>query len=181
MSRWIFIKFGMDIIFPTRICSIIQSCSPGGTTAQEWASHIAMHANISIHVVVYVCVCWQQFCCRVDLECFGGVQVALMQKYAVLIGMNGAGLTNGLYLPPGGVVIQLVPHRYRLQVNNVAFGELLRGGAGGGYLEWHNKHANLTDYQHGDTVVAVSEIVDIARRALDMFESAQRRQAKDEL
>jgi len=104
-----------------------------------------------------------------------------MQKYAVLIGMNGAGLTNGLYLPPGSVVIQLVPHPYRLQVNHVAFGELLRGGAGGGYLEWQNKHANLTDFQHGDTVVTVSEILDIARQALDMFESTRQYQANEEL
>jgi len=108
--------------------------------------------------------------------------VALMQKYAVLIGMNGAGLTNGLYLPPGGVVVQLVPHPYRLQVNHVAFGELLRGGAGGGYLEWHNKQAHLTDYQHGDTVVSVPEMRDIAQQALNMFESARRRyRANEEL
>ena len=104
-----------------------------------------------------------------------------MQKYAVLIGMNGAGLTNGLYLPPGGVVVQLVPHPYRLQVNSVAFGELLRGGAGGGYLEWHNKHANLTDYQHGDTVVTVSEVMVIAQQALNLFVSARRYHTNDEL
>jgi len=107
-------------------------------------------------------------------------QVALMQNYAVVMGMNGAGLTNGLYLPPGGVVVQLVPHPYRLQLNSVEFGVLLRGGAGGGYLEWHNGHANLTDYRSGDTVVTVSEIVDVARKALEMFETA-RRQLHDEL
>jgi len=102
-----------------------------------------------------------------------------MQKYAVLIGMNGAGLTNGLYLPPGGVVVQLVPRPYRLQVNNVEFGELLRGGAGGGYLEWH---ANVTDYQNGDTIVTVSEIIDVAQQALGMFDSArQQYHANEEL
>ena len=104
-----------------------------------------------------------------------------MQKYAVLIGMNGAGLTNGLYMPPGGVVIQLVPYAFRVQLNNVKFGELLRGGAGGGYIEWHNRHANLTVYNNGNTVVTVSELVDIAREALDMFESTRRRRSNDEL
>ena len=104
-----------------------------------------------------------------------------MQKYAVLIGMNGAGLTNGLYLPSGGVVIQLVPHQSKVVLNNVAFGELLRGGAGGSYLEWCAPHANLTVNRLGDTVVAVSEVIDIARRALDMFESARRRLPNDEL
>jgi len=104
-----------------------------------------------------------------------------MQKYAVLIGMNGAGLTNGLYLPPGGVVIQLVPYPFRLELNNVSFGELLRGGGGGGYIEWRNQHANLTVYNNGNTVVTVSELVNIVREALDMFEAAQQRQSNDEL
>ena len=104
-----------------------------------------------------------------------------MQNYAVLIGMNGAGLTNGLYLPPGGVVVQLVPHPYRLQVNNVAFGELLQAGAGGGYIEWHNNHANLTGYDTGDTVVTTSEVVNIVKKALDIFEVTRRHQSGDEL
>jgi len=104
-----------------------------------------------------------------------------VQKYRVLIGMNGAGLTNGLYLPPGGVVIQLLPHPYRLQLNYDEFAELLRGGAGGGYIEWHNKHANLTDHDSGDTVVTVSEVVDLARQALKMFQLAQHRHSNDEL
>jgi len=101
--------------------------------------------------------------------------VVLMQNYAVLIGMNGAGLTNGLYLPPGGVVVQLVPHPHQIEVNNVAFGELLRGGAGGGYIEWRNQHENLTLNSRGDTIVTISEVVNIARQALDMFETVRRR------
>jgi len=105
-----------------------------------------------------------------------------MQKYAVLVGMSGAGLTNGLYLRPGGVVVQIVPHPYRLQLNTVEFGELLRGGAGGGYMEWHNQYANLTDYQHGNTNVTVSELIDVVQQALDEFDKSPRRHhANDEL
>ena len=33
-----------------------------------------------------------------------------MQKYTVLVGVNGAGLMNGLYLPPHAVAVQLVPY-----------------------------------------------------------------------
>ncbi len=33
-----------------------------------------------------------------------------MQKYTVLVGVNGAGLMNALYLPPFAVAVQLVPY-----------------------------------------------------------------------
>ena len=80
-----------------------------------------------------------------------------MQNYSILVGMNGAGLTNGLYLPPGGVVIQLVPYPYRVSVNNLALGELLRGGAGGGYTEWRNEHADLTVYDPSSSVATSNQ------------------------
>ena len=37
-------------------------------------------------------------------------QVAAVQKYTVLIGVNGAGLMNAIYLPEGSVAVQLVPY-----------------------------------------------------------------------
>ena len=50
-----------------------------------------------------------------------------MQKYTVLIGVNGAGLMNGLYLPPHGVAVQLVPYNSSVSIFCYAFG---RGGGG---------------------------------------------------
>jgi len=43
----IFMKFGVDIIFWTGSCSIIQSCSPDGANSTRTASHIRTRANIS--------------------------------------------------------------------------------------------------------------------------------------
>jgi protein O-GlcNAc transferase len=101
------------------------------------------------------------------------LQVALMQQYTVLIGMNGAGLTNGLYLPPGGVVIQLVPSG--IQLNSREFGQLLQGGAGGGYLEWVNRLENGTINGSGDTYVDVGEVVELVRKAVAAYETSHRR------
>ena len=94
-----------------------------------------------------------------------------MQNYTVLIGMNGAGLTNGLYLPPGGVVIQLVP--IGLDLNNREFGELLKGGAGGGYLEWKNRYADRTSRPSGDTIVDIDELLEMVHQALDMVDRSR--------
>jgi len=107
------------------------------------------------------------------------VQVALMQTFTVLIGMNGAGLTNGLYLPPGGVVIQLVPST--LQLNNREFGTLLQGGGGGGYLEWINTHADKTVNRGGDTFVDIDEIIELVRKAVSMYDNARRQHFTKEL
>ncbi|XP_013403104.1 protein O-linked-mannose beta-1,4-N-acetylglucosaminyltransferase 2-like isoform X1 [Lingula anatina] len=81
---------------------------------------------------------------KLDLIEFGGKtvqeQLQLVQNYAVLIGMNGAGLMNGIFLPEGSVAVQLVP--YNASLNFKQFGEILK--ARGGYLEWHNSHKELT-------------------------------------
>ncbi|XP_037454736.1 alpha-1,3-arabinosyltransferase XAT3-like [Triticum dicoccoides] len=37
-------------------------------------------------------------------------QARLVNSFDVLLGMHGAGLTNALHLPPGGVLIQVVPY-----------------------------------------------------------------------
>ena len=42
-----------------------------------------------------------------------------MQKYTVLAGVNGAGLMNGLYLPPFSVAVQLVPYNASVCINSV--------------------------------------------------------------
>lgn len=102
-----------------------------------------------------------------------------MQTYTVLIGMNGAGLTNGLYLPPGGIVIQLVPSK--LQLNNREFGRLLQGGGGGGYLEWINTQENKTVNRGGDTIVDVDEIVKLAHQAVSMYDNSHRQNFPKEL
>ena len=102
-----------------------------------------------------------------------------MQTYTVLIGMNGAGLTNGLYLPPGGVVIQLVPSF--LDLNNQEFEVLLRGGGGGGYLEWKSSVENNTINDRGDTFVDCGEVAELVLRAIVMYDQAQPIQLFDEL
>ncbi len=38
-------------------------------------------------------------------------QVKAMQQYSVLVGVVGAGMMNGLYLPPYGVAVQIVPYK----------------------------------------------------------------------
>ncbi|KAK6179932.1 hypothetical protein SNE40_012179 [Patella caerulea] len=100
-------------------------------------------------------------------------QVQAVQSYTVLIGMNGAGLTNALYLPPGAVAIQMVP--YKAQVNFAEFAKLLK--ARGPYLEWHNKHEHLSvanhngDHSQGDTIVNVKEFVTLVKEALKLVNS----------
>lgn len=98
-------------------------------------------------------------------------QVALMQRYSVLVGVNGAGLMNGLYLPPYGVVVQIVP--YKAVVNFREFGLLLK--ARGPYVEWHNTHENLTRTAPGDkynnnanTIVHIDEFKKVAYEAVQL-------------
>ncbi|EDV21035.1 uncharacterized protein TRIADDRAFT_60391 [Trichoplax adhaerens] len=111
---------------------------------------------------------------NIELVDFNGMtfkqQVKLMRKYSVLIGMNGAGLMNGLFLPKGAVNIQLVP--YKAQLNFKEFGSLL--SVRGPYLEWHNQHEHLNhdvpgDNYHGqaDTIVKVDEFVELIKKALN--------------
>ena len=69
-----------------------------------------------------------------------------MQEYEVLLGMNGAGLMNGIYLPPHSVAVQLVP--YKAGVNHGFYGDLLHHR--GPYLEWHNQNENNTREHKGD-------------------------------
>ncbi|XP_046370720.2 alpha-1,3-arabinosyltransferase XAT3-like [Haliotis rufescens] len=101
-------------------------------------------------------------------------QIEKVQEYSVLVGMNGAGLMNGLFLSPGAVTVQLVP--FRADLNFKEFGQLLKNR--GPYLEWHNEHANLSqelpnDPYHGqsDTTVQVGEFVELIKKALQLVNS----------
>lgn len=98
-------------------------------------------------------------------------QIEKVQEYNVLIGMNGAGLVNALYLPKTSVAVQLVP--YKAQLNVAEFGNLLR--TRGPYLEWHNSHPELDRhiaddiFRNGaDTLVDINEFTEIVRRALQI-------------
>ncbi|GFR33942.1 hypothetical protein TNCT_597831 [Trichonephila clavata] len=98
-------------------------------------------------------------------------QIQKVQQYSVLIGMNGAGLVNALYLPKTSVAVQLVP--YKAQLNVEEFANLLK--TRGPYLEWHNNHPELDRgipediFRNGaDTIVDVNEFVQIVNRALQM-------------
>lgn len=99
-------------------------------------------------------------------------QVDLMQRVTVLIGINGAGLINALYLPPGAVAVQMVP--YKAPLNFHEFGTVLR--ARGPYIEWHNMHKENTvvaastpqPESNQDTRVLPSEFRELVTRALGM-------------
>ncbi|GAB6032171.1 hypothetical protein CHUAL_010820 [Chamberlinius hualienensis] len=98
-------------------------------------------------------------------------QVETVQKYNILIGMNGAGLINALYLPSNSVTVQMVP--YAAQLNYIEYGKLLE--ARGPYIEWHNNHKNNTvtvpgDASHGndDTIIDVNEFKRLIKKALFM-------------
>ena len=43
-----------------------------------------------------------------------------MQQYDIVVGLNGAGFMNTLYLPPGGVAIQLAPYKANLNIDQFA-------------------------------------------------------------
>jgi protein O-GlcNAc transferase len=115
-----------------------------------------------------------------DVQCrklvFDGMpfsqQVKEMAEVTVLIGMNGAGLINALYLPRDAVAIQLVP--YKSLVNYDEFGQILQ--ARGPYLEWHNEMAanSVTPpgmaqpEHHGDTIVDVDQFLELVQSALSL-------------
>eukprot|EP00118_Oscarella_pearsei_P010573 m.65828 g.65828 ORF g.65828 m.65828 type:complete len:170 (+) comp35332_c0_seq3:3-512(+) len=100
-------------------------------------------------------------------------QVSMMLEYTVLVGMNGAGLMNGIYLGNGAVAIQLAPFN-ATQLNVGEFGNILQSR--GPYLEWRNEHE---EKNHGnrerdpynsqaDTEVDIDEFVLLIKQALMM-------------
>lgn len=100
-------------------------------------------------------------------------QVWQTQELDVLVGMNGAGLTNAIYLPSGAVAIQLVPYEGD-ELNVHEFQMLLE--ARGPYLEWHNVHPERNVAPTGgasglssDTNIDVDEFVRIVRKATGLL------------
>ena len=43
-----------------------------------------------------------------------------MQSYSIVVGLNGAGFMNCLYLPKGGVAVQLAPYQAELNIKQYA-------------------------------------------------------------
>ncbi len=93
-------------------------------------------------------------------------QVVLAHQLTVLVGVNGAGLMNGIYLPPDAVSIQLAPYKTDLNVHE--FGEFLK--VRGPYLEWWNTHPNnsfeLGSSSNTNTYVHVQEFVDVISKSM---------------
>ena len=104
-------------------------------------------------------------------------QIEAMQQYTVLVGVNGAGLMNGLYLPSHSVAIQIVP--YNCTVNWKEFGAILE--ARGPYLVYHNEHPDRSvtkpydRYNNNpDTNVHPGEFKDLIEKALKLVENTAR-------
>ena len=97
-------------------------------------------------------------------------QVAAMTDVSVLVGMQGAGMTNGIFLPTDATAVVL----YELGAVEDLFAELLRPR--GPYLAWVNKHEanSVCDKavdrfcDSPDTVVDASEFLLLMAKALKL-------------
>lgn len=96
-------------------------------------------------------------------------QVKLTLNYTIIAGMNGAGLTNCLFLPTGAVAIQLVPFN-ATNLNFKEFAALLKSR--GHYLEWHSTDPESSilrsagNFDNADTIVDSNEFVGILFQAM---------------
>ncbi|XP_064609506.1 protein O-linked-mannose beta-1,4-N-acetylglucosaminyltransferase 2-like [Liolophura sinensis] len=119
----------------------------------------------------------------VDIVEFSGKsfkeQVSMIQRYSVLVGMNGAGLTNAIYLPRTSVAVQLVP--YNASLNFRDFGVWL--SSRGPYLEWHNTHPELSETDKYDvfnnranTLVPESEFLKLMTDAISIVDTRRFRE-----
>ena len=90
-------------------------------------------------------------------------------NFTVIAGMNGAGLTNCLFLPTGAVAIQLVPFN-ATNLNFKEFGALLKSR--GHYLEWHSTDPDSCilqesgSFENADTIVNSNEFVGVLIQSL---------------
>lgn len=90
-------------------------------------------------------------------------------NFTVIAGMNGAGLTNCLFLPTGAVAIQLVPFN-ATNLNFKEFGTLLKSR--GHYLEWHSTDPDSCilqgsgSFENADTIVNSNEFVGVLIQSL---------------
>ena len=107
-------------------------------------------------------------------------QAQLMGKYDLIVGLQGAGMTNTIYRRKGAAVLLLFPLS---EMDNAGIWDpLLRPR--GPYRRWFNTHransvfdAKVDPYgDNPDTVVHAGELYGEARRALEESVEAQRRQ-----
>ena len=93
----------------------------------------------------------------------------LTLNFTIIAGMNGAGLTNCLFLPTGAVAIQLVPFN-ATNLNFKEFETLLKSR--GHYLEWHSTDPDSSimgaagSFENADTIVNSDEFVGLLFQAL---------------
>ena len=106
-----------------------------------------------------------------------GQQVAAVSGFSVLVGMQGAGMSNALYLRPGAVVVVM----YQFGAQYDLFSELLRPR--GPYLTWTNAHERNSVCNRTvdrfcdspDTLVDEQEFVALMRKALKMLVARDRK------
>ena len=99
--------------------------------------------------------------------------------YDILVGVNGAGLINALYLDPHAVAIQLLP--YSSSLNFDEFRSVLR--ARGPYLEWKSttppsvKHARDPSGRHlphnEDTIMEEREFLILLESAVSLLRDGE--------
>lgn len=107
------------------------------------------------------------------IESCSCLQIALIQRYTILVGMHGSGLTNAIYMYPGSVTIQMVPYKAD-KLPTEKYAKLLR--ARGPYMEWHNtyeQHTRANELQdpfnsQANTVVHIAEFVQLIKDALQL-------------
>jgi len=99
------------------------------------------------------------------------LQVEITHNFTVIAGINGAGLTNCLFLPAGAVAIQLVPFN-ATNLNYKQFGILLKSR--GHYLEWHSSDSDSSikppggSFENADTIVNSNQFVATLVEALTL-------------
>jgi len=99
------------------------------------------------------------------------LQVEFTHSFTVIAGINGAGLTNCLFLPTGAVAIQLVPFN-ATNLNYKDFGILLKSR--GHYLEWHSSDSESSikppdgGFENADTIVNSNQFVTTLVKALTL-------------
>ena len=93
----------------------------------------------------------------------------LTLNFTIIAGINGAGLTNCLFLPTGAVAMQLVPYN-ATSLNIKEFEALLKSR--GHYLEWHatdpesSIQGGAGTFENADTIVNNDEFVQLLFEAL---------------
>ena len=100
-------------------------------------------------------------------------------SYDILVGMNGAGLINALYLDSHAVAIQLLP--YSSSLNFDEFRSVLR--ARGPYLEWksttpptvkHDRDSRGRHLPHSeDTIVEKREFLILLESAVSLLRDGE--------